>query len=236
MHKEKIKLEKSGRSEVMGHVLAPFLLGLIFFACAGRFDLYRSWIWMGATTLYYLGGLWVLIRANPQLLNARGNWKGKKDAMAWDRPVLMVFAGIGVYGHVVLMALDVGRFGWSQLNPWFILPGLMLYTGGFNLVYWSMAVNKHFETTVRIQHDRDHKVVTWGPYQIVRHPGYLGLILSNYASAMILGSLYGILTATATLAILAYRTWREDLTLQKELEGYLEYTSTTRFRLLPFIW
>lgn len=221
---------------MLGHIIAPFLLGLIFYACAGRFDLYRSWIWVGATTLYYLGGLWVLLRTNPQLLNARGNWKGKKDTMAWDRTILMVFGGIGVYGHVVLMALDVGRFGWSELHPWFIPPGLMLLTGGFNLVYWSMAVNRHFETTVRIQHDRDHKVVSWGPYQIVRHPGYLGLIISNYASAMILGSLYGFLTATATFAILAYRTWREDLTLQAELEGYREYAEKTRYRLIPFIW
>jgi len=236
MHKEKVKLNIYGRNEVMGHILAPLLLAVIFFSIAGRIDLLRSWIWIIITGLYYFGGLWILLRVNRDLLNERGNWKGKKDSKSWDRPVLLMFAGIGIYGHVILMALDAGRYEWSSLNPWFILPGIILYTGAFNLVYWSMAVNNHFETTVRIQHERNHKVVTWGPYQIVRHPGYLGLILTNFASTMIIGSLYGFITAFATMIILAYRAKLEDQTLMNELEGYREYASKTHFRLIPFIW
>jgi protein-S-isoprenylcysteine O-methyltransferase Ste14 len=196
----------------------------------------RGWIWAAATFLYYFGGLLVLLKVNPGLMNARGRWNKRKDTKAWDKILLRIFGTVGLYFHTILMALDVGRFEWSELDAWFILPGMLLYTGSFILVYWAMAVNTHFETTVRIQHDRDHRVITNGPYRIVRHPGYAGLIIANFGSAMIIGSLYGFITATATLIIIGIRTWLEDRTLAAELEGYREYRSAVRYRLFPFIW
>ena len=99
-----------------------------------------------------------------------------------------------------------------------------------------MSVNTHFETTVRIQHDRDHRVISGGPYQIVRHPGYCGLIIVNFGSAMIIGSMYGLITATLTLAIIGIRTWLEDRTLQAELTGYRDFCKRTKYRLLPLVW
>jgi protein-S-isoprenylcysteine O-methyltransferase Ste14 len=236
MHKEQAKLNRYGRTEVIGHIVGPVITAVIFFIFAGRADLFRAWIWAGLTLAYYCGGMVVIYLVNPRLLNERGDWKKKKDTKRWDKIMLWIFGSVGLYGHTILMALDVGRFGWSDMSFWFILPGLVLYTGTFNLVYWSMAVNTHFETTVRVQHERDHKVVSRGPYQIVRHPGYAGLILSNFASTMIIGSVYGFLTALATFIILFIRTWLEDRTLMTELQGYREYAAKTRYRLIPLIW
>jgi protein-S-isoprenylcysteine O-methyltransferase Ste14 len=232
----KLKLDKYGRKEVIGHLAGPVFIAALFFLAAGRTDIYRAWLWAIVTILYYAGGMLVILRVNPQLLNERGSWSKKKDTKAWDKVLLKVFGTIGLYFHTILMALDVGRFEWSQLNPWFILPGMILYTGGFNLVYWAMAENTHFETTVRIQHERNHRVISTGPYRIVRHPGYAGLIIANFGSTMILGSMYGFITAFATLIILGIRTWLEDRTLAAELQGYQEYRKKVRYRLLPFIW
>ena len=236
MHKEKIKLNRYGQAEARGHITGPIAIAVIFFLTAGSLDLYRGWIWALLTLAYYIGGMLVLLKVNPALLNERGGWNRRKDVKSWDRIVLLVFAGIGLYGHTILMALDVGRYEWTGLDPWFILPGAILYTGSFNLVYWSMAVNVHFETAVRIQHDRDHKVVSTGPYRIVRHPGYLGLVLANFGSAMIVGSVLGFATAAANFLILAIRASLEDRTLMKELAGYREYSETTRYRLIPGLW
>jgi protein-S-isoprenylcysteine O-methyltransferase Ste14 len=236
MHQERVKLDRYGKKELIGHLAGPVLISAIFFVTAGTLNMYRAWIWAGAMTLFYAGGLLVLLRANPELLNARGGWNKNKDTKSWDRLLLLVFGGVGLYAHTVIMALDAGRFGWSSMSPWWILPGMWLYIACFNLVYWSMAVNKHFEPSVRIQHDRNHRVVTWGPYQIVRHPGYLGLIMGNFGSAMIIGSLYGLITAAATLMLLVYRTYLEDRTLMSELEGYRDYALKTRYRLIPFLW
>ena len=236
MSQAKLKLDKYGRKELIGHLAGPVFIAAVFFLVAGRIDMMRAWLWAIANFLYYFGGLMVILKVNPQLLNERGSWNRKKDTKLWDKVLLQIFGTIGLYFHTVLMALDVGRFEWSILNPWFILPGMILFTGGFNLVYWAMAENTHFETTVRIQHDRNHRVITTGPYRIVRHPGYAGLIIINFGSTMILGSMYGFITAFATLIVLGIRTWLEDRTLATELQGYQEYRKKVRYRLLPFIW
>ena len=211
-------------------------MSTLFFLAAGRTDIYRAWIWAGIIFLYYVGGMLVILKVNPGLLNVRGSWSKRKDTEAWDKVLLQVFGTVGLYLHTILMALDVGRFEWSSLPPWSIMPGLVLITGGFNLVYWAMAENTHFETTVRIQHDRNHRVITTGPYRIVRHPGYAGLILINFGSPMIVGSLFGFITAVATLIILVIRTSLEERTLTAELDGYLEFRDRTKYRLFPFIW
>ena len=236
MPREKIKLDRYGRKELIGHVVGPVFIAAVFFLVAGRMDIYRAWLWAIVTFLYYVGGMMVILKVNPQLLNERGGWNRKKDTKLWDKVLLQIFGTIGLYFHTVLMALDVGRFEWSILSPWFILPGMILLTGGFNLLYWAMAENTHFETTVRIQYDRNHRVITTGPYRIVRHPGYAGLIIVNFGSSMILGSLYGFITAFATLIVLGIRTWLEDRTLATELDGYQAYREKVKYRLFPLIW
>ena len=99
-----------------------------------------------------------------------------------------------------------------------------------------MLVNTHFEATVRIQTDRNHTVITAGPYRFVRHPGYVDAMLWCITTPMITRSAVGLIPAVIAAAVLVVRTALEDRTLQKELEGYVEYTEKTRYRLLPGIW
>jgi protein-S-isoprenylcysteine O-methyltransferase Ste14 len=101
---------------------------------------------------------------------------------------------------------------------------------------WAMAVNEHFELLVRIQTDRGHRVVTSGPYRIVRHPGYLAAIVGGLTSPLILGSLWAFAPVVAGALLFTARTALEDRTLREELAGYQEYAARTRHRLLPGIW
>lgn len=236
MNSKKVKLDRYGRKEMTGHLVGPVFISAIFFVISGRVDLYRAWIWAVLTLVYYVAGMLVVYYINPELLNERGNWQRKSDAKNWDKIMLLVFGTIGLYGHTIVMALDAGRFGWSLIGDWSTGPGILLYTFGFVTVYWAMAVNPHFETRMRIQHDRDHRVVSRGPYRIIRHPGYAGLIISNFASTMIVGSAYGLTTAIATLIIVGTRTFLEDRDLRIELDGYEEYSRRVRYRLIPLIW
>ena len=100
-----------------------------------------------------------------------------------------------------------------------------------------MSVNTHFEKTVRIQHDRGHRVVDSGPYRIVRHPGYLGTIIGFVlATPLLLGSWWAFAPAVVAAAFLVVRTALEDRTLNKELDGYQTYTQNVRYHLLPGAW
>ena len=88
--------------------------------------------------------------------------------------------------------------------------------------------------TVEIQ--KDHKVVSTGPYAYVRHPMYSAAIIMVFSIALALGSLYALIPAAASSFALIIRTQFEDKTLQKELEGYTEYTKKVTYKLIPGIW
>ena len=89
---------------------------------------------------------------------------------------------------------------------------------------------------VRIQTDRGHHVVDGGPYRWVRHPGYVGGLLSAFATPILLDSLWTFGVVAVYLIITIIRTALEDRTLQAELPGYVEYAQRTKYRLLPGIW
>ena len=104
------------------------------------------------------------------------------------------------------------------------------------LIVWAMVQNPFFEPTVRIQKDRNQRVISNGPYRIVRHPGYLSGILWHLAMPMIFGSGLTLVYSLLIVVLLVVRTYLEDKTLQGELEGYQGYTRKTRHRLLPGVW
>jgi protein-S-isoprenylcysteine O-methyltransferase Ste14 len=138
---------------------------------------------------------------------------------------------------LVAAPLDV-RYGWTAPLPsWVHITGNALVIIGFAILTWSMVTNRHFEATVRLQSDRDHHVMTGGPYRFVRHPGYVGTIIAFYfGTPLALGSAAMIVPALIGLITMVIRTALEDRTLQAELPGYAEFAQQTRYRLLPGIW
>jgi protein-S-isoprenylcysteine O-methyltransferase Ste14 len=103
-------------------------------------------------------------------------------------------------------------------------------------IWYIKTVIKFFSITVRIQTDRGQKVIQNGPYRVIRHPGYIGGILMGIGNALVLGSLWALIPAGIMAIMLIIRTSLEDLTLQKELPGYLEYTKKVVYRLIPGLW
>lgn len=93
-----------------------------------------------------------------------------------------------------------------------------------------------FSKVVRIQEDRGQRVVTRGPYRFVRHPGYVGTIIFELATAIMLGSLWAFIPGVLGASLTAVRTYLEGQTLQEELDGYEEYARHVSHLLLPGIW
>ena len=130
----------------------------------------------------------------------------------------------------------MGRFLWSYLDSPFIIIGVILYILSYALVLWAMVVNKYFEGTVRIQEDRDHMVISTGPYKIMRHPGYVGMIIGAFSPALIVGSLFSLIPVVISIFAIIMRTHFEDKLLREKLEGYADYAKKTKYRLIPGIW
>jgi protein-S-isoprenylcysteine O-methyltransferase Ste14 len=135
------------------------------------------------------------------------------------------------------MPLDAKRFGWSPVFPfWLTVLGGALLAGSFFLFFRSYTDNTYLSPLVRIQDDRNQRVVSTGVYGFVRHPMYLGAILMFFGAPLLLGSLYGIPAGLALTLLLMARIRGEESMLIRNLEGYGEYTQNVRYRLFPFIW
>ena len=213
-------------------ILYILLVAAILFVSAGRVDWYIAWVFLG---VYILIVFISLIFVDPELIEERSHIG--PGAKKWDI-VLASLTVVFLFLLTFLIAgLDAGRFHWSPPFPvWVQLLGLVIYVMGSVITSWAMITNKFFSSVVRIQTDRDHYVVTDGPYKYVRHPGYTGAIIVSISIPLILGSLWAFIPALIGDCILVIRTVLEDNTLKKELHGYDEYASRVRYRLIHGIW
>jgi protein-S-isoprenylcysteine O-methyltransferase Ste14 len=211
-------------------VITYLILAAILFISSGRLN----WIWAWA----YLGVGLVLLVINalilpPELIAERG--QPGDNVKRWDR-VLASLGSLATLGVPIVTGLDE-RLGWSpQLVSAIHLVGLTVFALGQGLFSWAMASNKYFSTAVRIQMDRGQTVATAGPYRYVRHPGYVGYIVSFLGMSLALGSLWAVIPAGLIACLLVVRTALEDRTLRDELPGYTDYAQRVRYRLLPGIW
>ena len=119
---------------------------------------------------------------------------------------------------------------------WTVYPGIGGFIVSAVLITWVLVKNPHAESSVRIQKDRGHSVIASGPYRLVRHPMYVGLIQLHQSMALILGSMWAMALAGLITILFLWRTALEDQTLRQELPGYEEYATVTRYRLMPGIW
>ncbi len=211
-------------------LLSFILISIIMFLTAWTIRWQWAWVLICANILILLINLCVLPM---EVIEERG--RKKENVKKWDR-VLTAISIIPALGIYAVSGLDY-RFYWSiDLNGSIHIIGLLLYFFGSMLTTWAMVSNKFFSTMVRLQTERGQQVATGGPYGFVRHPGYVGFIITNLMVPLVLGSLYGLLVSSVSVVILIIRTHLEDNTLLAELDGYDGYSKKVRYKLLPHVW
>ena len=227
-------LNRFGIRSIIVQTISLIIGFAVLFISAGTLAWINGWIYAGLVSIYWVISTVVLARVNPEMLNARGNVV-KKGTKGFDKVWVAIYP-ILTFGNLVVMGFDAVRFQWSFMPFWLTYVGILMFIFAFPLALWAMAVNKFFEWTARIQDDRQQYVCTSGPYKIMRHPGYAGLIVSILAYPFILGSWWGFVLSGILAIIIVIRTALEDSMLQNELPGYREYANQVKYRLIPLIW
>jgi protein-S-isoprenylcysteine O-methyltransferase Ste14 len=206
------------------------ITAVCLFGPAGRLNWSNAWVLLG---LSLVAGLFFTIGRSPELTAERRNIKAGKT---WDKVIVTITVLLGPMAMWITAGLD-DRFQWSnEMFPLAFTTGVAVAMLGAALIVWAMRSNRFFSSVVRIQKDRGHTVVSDGPYRFIRHPGYAGMSAFTLATPLILGSYWAFAPAAGTAAIILLRTALEDRTLHDELDGYTDYASKVRFRLLPGIW
>jgi protein-S-isoprenylcysteine O-methyltransferase Ste14 len=223
---EKIKLLIKGFA-------SNLIFSAILFICAGRINYTQGWIFLSANILSTLMNYFT-IHKNSELINERS--KPGEGIKSWDKSLLGLSALIFVI-IIVLAGLDSGRFQRTLNFNWNLsISGVMLMVIGQILFLIARSQNNFFSSVARVQKDRGHVVCDTGLYEIVRHPGYLGMIISLMGIPLITTSIWSIIPTLIAIILLLIRTSLEDKMLISELEGYAEYTRETRYKLIPRIW
>jgi len=214
----------------------------VLFVAATLFIPARTLAWPMGWALVAIYALWVTVTIllvlpkSPGLLAERV--ARKKDAKTWDT-ALMGVVGLLTLAKQIIAGLDF-YYGWTR-EIWEVplalqIAALVIAALAYTISPWAMRVNAYFSKIVRIQEDRGHTVVTGGPYRIVRHPTYLGTILFETVSPIMLGSLWALIPGVLSALLFIVRTALEDRTLREELPGYQAYAERVRYRLLPGVW
>jgi protein-S-isoprenylcysteine O-methyltransferase Ste14 len=151
----------------------------------------------------------------------------------WDKRLLGAFFIVNIV-MLLIAGMDSGRFRWTGDVPAGItIAGAVLMLSGQVLFAVAKRENAFFSSTVRIQTERGHRVCDTGVYRVVRHPGYLGMLISQLAVPLVMNSYWAFVPAAIGVALLTARTVLEDRFLVDELPGYKDYTNRTRWKLLP---
>jgi len=206
------------------------------FLSAGRLDWGMGWAVFGVVIGAALVSRLLVARKNPDLLEERASAGEREGVQPWDPWLVRVIGLLGPTAIAVTAGLDQ-RLGWT-VRPPAALPavGLGLLIAGYALSIWAMVTNRFFSAYVRIQTDRGHVVVSDGPYRWVRHPSYAGGTVGNIGLALALSSLWALIPAGVTIAVMIVRTALEDRVLLDQLPGYREYAERVRYRLVPGLW
>ncbi len=220
------------RKSILGFTQLIVALGLLLFAPAWTFDFWQAWVFLlvfTASAALITAYLW---KNDPPLLERRVN-AGPGAEKEKSQKLIQCFASLAFAGVLMLPSLD-HRFSWSDVPLATVIAGDVLVAFGFLIIFRVFRANTFTAATIEVADDQ--RVVSRGPYAIVRHPMYSGAFVMLFGTPLALGSWWGLLMLIPMTFVILWRLLDEERFLSKKLQGYAEYCQRVRYRLLPFIW
>jgi protein-S-isoprenylcysteine O-methyltransferase Ste14 len=225
-------MDALNRRAFVGLVFLFLAMAALLFIPAGTLNYWQAWTFLA---IYFLSSLAVTLYAmkKDRKLLARRMRGGPSSEKEWTQKIIMSFTSLGFIGLLVLPALD-RRFTWSHMPPYAALAGDVLMVLGWIAIFVVLKENTFASATIELAPDQ--KVISTGPYALVRHPMYAGALVMLLGIPIALGSWWGLLVIVEMMPALIWRLIDEEQFLAKNLPGYIEYQQKVRHRLIPLIW
>jgi protein-S-isoprenylcysteine O-methyltransferase Ste14 len=216
----------------LGLVFLAIAMGLVLFVPAGTVRYWQAWVFLGVfvgasglITLY-------LMRKDPALLERRLHG-GPTAEKRKPQKIIMFFVSIGFIALLVVPALNY-RFAWSRVPLYIVIAGDLLTALGFYITFLAYRANSFAFATIQVT--AHQKVISTGPYAVLRHPMYAGGSLYVLGTPLALGSYWGLVPLAAMIPFLIWRLFDEERFLAKNLPGYTEYCAKVRWRMVPGVF
>lgn len=204
-------------------------VGLLVIVPAGP-AFWQGWLYWIVFTLCSLVIAVYFLQHDPALVERRLRARAEQEA---SQKVIRVLLSVVLIPLFVLPGLD-HRFGWSHVPGFVAVVSDAVVVLGFAIIFLTFKANSHASAIIDVAPDQ--RVVSTGPYAIVRHPMYLGAAVLLLATPFALGSLWAIFFAILAIGCLMWRLLEEERFLSRHLAGYDDYRRMTRYRLAPFVW
>ena len=208
------------------------VMAALVFAAAGTLHYWQGWIFLACYLAASIAITASLARNDPALLarRMRGGPLAEKEPA---QKVIMWITSAGFIALLVMPGLD-HRFGWSRMPGAVAIGGNLLMLLGWVGILRVFRENSFTSSTIELA--ADQRVISTGPYAIVRHPMYAAALLMLLGIPISLGSWWGMLVVIALLPALIWRLLDEERFLGRNLPGYVAYQGRVPYRLLPHIW
>jgi len=214
------------RSALIGLLRLFVSLAVLVFLPAWTLHYWQGWVCLLVFFTSAVGITVSLAKNNPALLARRI----KAGAKAETEKRQKVIAFVSLF---VLSTMD-HRFAWSRVPVVVEIAGDVLIALGFAFVFWVFKVNSFTSGVIEVAPDQ--RLITSGPYAIVRHPMYLGALVMLLGIPLSLDSFWGLLAIIFMTGIIVLRLLDEERFLAKNLTGYGAYMEHVHYRLVPFVW
>ena len=205
------------------------LVGSMVFLPAGSFAYWQGWLLMGVLFVpMFIAGIFMLVK-NPELLRKRLNAKEKES----EQKTVVALSGLLFIISFVTAGLN-WRFDWCLLPDWAVWTAASLFILSYILYAEVLRENVYLSRTIEIQDGQ--KVIDTGLYGIVRHPMYMATVIMFLSMPLVMGSTISFIIMLGYLPVIAMRIRNEETVLEAGLEGYKEYKTRVKYKVIPFIW
>jgi protein-S-isoprenylcysteine O-methyltransferase Ste14 len=217
---------------LLGFIQLHLTLGILLFVSAGSIKFWQAWVYLAVFFVCELVLTGYLVKYNQKLLESRLS-AGPVAEKEKSQKIIQTFAGLLVISLFVVCGLDF-RFHWSQISRYTIIISDILVALGFLMVFFVFRENSFASATIEVSDEQ--KVISTGPYRIVRHPLYTGALVFFLFTPIALGSLWALLFFLPLTTVIVLRLLDEEKFLSDHLPEYREYCQKTQYRLIPNIW
>ena len=211
--------------------VAFVLIGLALFLAAGTLSYWQGWVYLGVGAVSSVL-LSLTIMKDPILLENRTRAGPTAEKRAFQK-IFVTCAGIPAIAAFIVPGID-RRFGWSSVPPWLSISGDLLILLAMWMVFRVFKENSFGSATVEVV--TGQKVISSGPYAIVRNPMYASAAVYFIGLSLALGSYWGLIPSILTIVGLVLRLFDEEKFLAQNLPGYNEYCAKVRWHLIPGIF
>jgi len=209
-------------------VIIMILAGLVLFLSAGSLKFWQGWVWLAIISAMTLFITAFFIKRNPGLLNRRMKVKEKEPQPGIVK--ILSFLSLLIY---VVPGFDY-RHQWSAVPVWLVISANALVLLGYVLIFIAFKENSYASPVIQVE--QDQQVIQTGPYAVVRHPMYTGLLLMQLCTPLALGSYWALISAVLFIPVIIFRIKKEEEVMLRDLPAYKDYLNKTRYRLIPGIW